>query len=82
MKKVKPICVENNENTTKITLYACDLLSIIRNDISFNLGNGRELLFDKLTGDIVYFDDNDGSEVYLDEITFSAWQIKLFMIRL
>lgn len=71
MKKVKPICIENNKNTTKITLYACDLLSIIRNDISFDLGNNRQLLFDKTTGDIVYFDNNDGSEIYLDDIIFS-----------
>ena len=71
MKKVKPIHIENNENTTKITLYACDLLSIIKNNVSFDLGNNRQLLFDKTTGDIVYFDDNDGSEIYLDDVTFS-----------
>lgn len=71
MKKVEPICIENNDYNTKITLYACDLLSIIKNDISFDLGNNRQLLFDKTTGDIVYFDDNDGSEIYLDDVTFS-----------
>lgn len=72
MKKVKPICIENNKYNTKITLYACDLLSIIKNDISFDLGNNEELLFSKTTGDVVYFDNNDDSEIYLDDVTFSV----------
>lgn len=70
MKKVEPICIENNENTTKITLYACDLLSIVRNDISFDLGNNRELLFSKTTDDVIYYDKNTDDEIYLDDVTF------------
>ena len=71
MKKVEPICVENNEDNTKVSLYAYDLLKIIRKDTKFDLGNGRELLFDKTTGDIVYFDNNTYDEIYLDEVTFN-----------
>lgn len=70
MKKIEPICIENTVYSTKITLYACDLLSIVRNDISFDLGNNRELLFSKTTGDVVYYDKNTGDEIYLDDVTF------------
>lgn len=72
MKKVEPIYIEDNGYSTKITLYACDLLSIIKNDVSFDLGNNKELLFSKTTGDVVYCDNNNDSEVYLDDVTFSV----------
>ena len=71
MKKFETIYVENNQDNTKIALHACDLLSIIKKDTIFDLGNNRKLLFDKTTNDIVFF-DNDGSEIYLEEVVFSA----------